>query len=123
MINLAAVFVGGGLGALTRYLLALSFLKFHFYGFPTGTFVANFISCLILGFIWGILINRLALSPQLHLLLATGFCGGLSTFSTLALENFEMLKTGKFLMPLFYTVTSLILGMLGIWLAQKFIPR
>ena len=71
------VALGGGAGASGRYLLARYVPAYK--GFPAATFAANVIGCFLLGLFTGA-----ALSTEMAALLATGFCGGLSTYSTFA---------------------------------------
>ena len=71
MSSLFYVFIGGGLGSLCRYGIGQAWDSSHFY---LGTFLANVISCLILGFLIGMSSESLLKSPH-RLLLMTGFCG------------------------------------------------
>ena len=55
------------------------------------------------------------LSPDMKLLLVTGFCGGFTTFSTFANESFGMMKAGDVLLTALYVGTSVIIGILAVW--------
>ena len=55
------------------------------------------------------------LSPDMKLLLVTGFCGGFTTFSTFANESFGMMKAGDVLLTAQYVGTSVIIGILAVW--------
>lgn len=87
-MNWLAVFIGGGAGSLTRYGINQLFEKYFPSPFPLATLVTNLISCIVLGLIFGMGERHLSLSPATKLLLITGFCGGLSTFSTFTSETF-----------------------------------
>ncbi len=87
-MNWLAVFIGGGAGSLTRYGINQLFEKYFSAAFPLATLFANIISCILLGLIFGFGERQLNLSPATKLLLTTGFCGGLSTFSTFTSETF-----------------------------------
>lgn len=83
MLSLLAVFIGGGSGSLCRY--GLSFL-FTTTAYPLATLAANILACLLLGYLVGIDIQN----NTIKLLLATGFCGGFSTFSTFSNETLAL---------------------------------
>jgi CrcB protein len=101
------VFLGGGLGSVARYLVSLS-VKNTEHGFPTKTFIANFLSCIILGFLLGWLTKN-HLDDKTKLLLMTGFCGGFSTFSTFSAEVFLLMEQNQFLMAISYVLLSIVL--------------
>lgn len=113
------VFIGGGLGSGFRFLLS----KIPFQNiskFPHPTLLSNIIGCFILGIILGYAIKNDHLNSPQTLLLATGFCGGLTTFSTFAYENISMIKAGDFTQFLFYTFLSLFLGLGAVFLGLHF---
>ena len=121
MKQLILVFIGGGAGSVLRFMLG-RWLNLGNNGIPYGTFAANILGSLLIGFILGWAIKHNNLSAGTTLLLATGFCGGFTTFSTFAYENHLMLKGGDFLTFAIYTLGSLILGFaavfLGMWLTK-----
>lgn len=78
------------LGSIARYLTAVFFTKLLLSAFPYGTFAANIIGCLILGVIYGLSDRFDWLTPQWRFFLATGFCGGYTTFSSFACENIQL---------------------------------
>ena len=82
MLNLLAVFVGGGLGACLRYLTGVLISGNLKINLPVATFLVNIIGCFLIGFLYVIFVEKLQASKQLKLLLTVGFCGGLTTFST-----------------------------------------
>ncbi|MCL4125885.1 UNVERIFIED_CONTAM: hypothetical protein GTU68_044584 [Idotea baltica] len=84
-------------------------------GFPYGTFVANVLGSLFIGLILGYAAKSDALSQNHTLLLATGFCGGFTTFSTFAYENHVFLKSGDFTSFAFYTIASFVVGFLAVF--------
>lgn len=107
MNHFLAIFIGGGLGSMVRYALSL-WLGKHSSGFPTGTFVANVLSCVVLGVAWMYAEKHINLDTGLKLMVLTGFCGGFSTFSTFSLETFKLLEEGKFLLAVIYVVLSVL---------------
>jgi fluoride exporter len=89
-----AVSVGGALGCLLRWYLAI-FLNRYFPAIPPGTLAANLIGCYIIGMAIALFTLSPGISPEWRLFLATGFCGGLTTFSTFSVEIVTLLQTGR----------------------------
>lgn len=123
MKQLLLVFLGGGVGSSLRYAIG-KYLNSSVTGIPYGTFAANIIGSLLIGIILGLAAKNEALSQNTTLLLATGFCGGFTTFSTFAYENHVFLKNGDFGLFAMYTIGSFIIGFaavfLGMWLVKTF---
>lgn len=119
MKQLLLVFLGGGFGSVCRYLLG-KVLNSSESGIPYGTFLANILGSLLIGFILGLAAKNETLSQNQTLLLATGFCGGFTTFSSFAYENHIFLKSGDFMSFAIYTITSFIIGFLAVFLGMYF---
>jgi len=117
------VFLGGGLGSVARYLLSVKLNNFE-NALPFGTMLANILGSLIIGLIFGYTAKSGALTENHSLLLATGFCGGFTTFSTFAYENHLYIKNGDYFSFLPYMAITFILGItavfLGLYLAKIF---
>ena len=103
-----AVFVGGGAGSVARFLLARWALHFGARGI-WGTLAANVAACALLGYL-ATDVGRASDPLSARLLLATGFCGGFSTFSTFGLEVVTLLHEGRTALALGYAGLSLLLG-------------
>jgi len=115
------VFLGGGLGSALRYLVSKSF-NGYFQHFYLGTFLVNMIGCLLIGLILGLSVKNNFFTQNQTLLLATGFCGGFTTFSAFAYEKHTLLNAGELLHFSFYTISSIVVGILavvlGLWLSK-----
>ena len=114
MKQLVLVFIGGGFGSVLRYIIG-KWLNNKENGIPYGTFVANILGSLLIGIILGYAAKNDAISQNSTLLLATGFCGGFTTFSTFAYENHVFLKSGDFTSFAFYTIASFSVGFLAVF--------
>lgn len=114
MKQLVLVFVGGGFGSVLRFIIG-KHLNNAETGIPYGTFAANIIGSLLIGIILGLAVKQNALSENQILFLATGFCGGFTTFSTFAYENHVFLKTGDFSSFAIYTIASFVVGFLAVF--------
>ena len=117
MKQLLLVFVGGGFGSMARFVLSKYFNNSE-NGLPYGTFLANTIGSLLIGFILGLALKNNSINQNQTLLLATGFCGGFTTFSTFAYENHILLKSGDFFSFFSYTIGSFILGFAAVFLGM-----
>jgi CrcB protein len=109
------VFIGGGFGSVARHLLG-KWLNNMESSIPYGTLLSNVLGSLLIGIILGYLTKTNTVSDTHSLLLATGFCGGFTTFSTFAYENHLFLKQGDYFSFIPYTLGSLILGFLAVFL-------
>lgn len=114
MRQLVLVFLGGGLGSILRFAIG-KWLNSPDTGIPYGTFLANILGSLFIGFILGWAIKNNQLNSGAVLLLATGFCGGFTTFSTFAYENHMLLKTGDLFNFALYTLSSFVLGFAAVF--------
>jgi fluoride exporter len=115
------IFLGGGLGSVSRYLFSRAISRQFEITFPLGTFAVNILGCFAIGLIYA-LIAKYRLSSDLSLLLATGFCGGFTTFSTFAYENNSLLERGDYLTFFLYVSLSVMFCLfatfLGIFLVR-----
>ncbi|MGB1230797.1 MAG: fluoride efflux transporter CrcB [Winogradskyella sp.] len=114
MKQLLLVFIGGGFGSVLRFIIG-KWLNNSENGIPYGTFTANVLGSLLIGIILGIAAKNETLSSNQTLLLATGFCGGFTTFSTFAYENHILLKSGDFASFALYTIVSFVIGFLAVF--------
>ena len=106
------VALGGALGATTRYLTGRYVDSYR--SFPVATFLVNVAGCLILG-----LLSGASMSVQTFALLGTGFCGGLTTYSTFAVESVGLLRIRLALTSVVYTIASVTAGLAVAWLGFR----
>jgi len=109
------VFIGGGFGSVLRFVIG-KYLNSTETGIPYGTFLANILGSLLIGIILGLAAKNSTLSQNQTILLATGFCGGFTTFSTFAYENHVFLKSGDFTSFALYTIASFVIGFLAVFI-------
>lgn len=105
---LLAVFIGGGTGSVARWFLSMRFNSLH-HAIPLGTLTANLIGAFIIGvgLAW---FNRMThIDPMWKLLITTGFCGGLTTFSTFSAEVVFLLQDGR----INWALANIAVNMLG----------
>jgi fluoride exporter len=119
--TLAIIGLGGGLGSIVRYLTGLYVSKLSSAQFPVGTFAANIVGCIVIGVIYGFSERYAWLSIEWRLFLATGFCGGYTTFSTFSYENLHLLQTNQYGLFAAYSISSFAIGLLAVWLGLSLV--
>ncbi|MFT5127715.1 MAG: CrcB protein [Rhodothermales bacterium] len=123
-IKLLAVALGGAVGSVCRYLISLSAKRSLSEGqFPLGTFMANSVGCLLIGFVAGVLMAK-GERPIVHVLVVTGFLGGFTTFSSFGLETFTLLQHGHTRMAALNMGSQLVVGLIAVaagWGASRLV--
>jgi len=120
MKSFLLVFLGGGLGSGLRYLVTVTMNQYSKV-LPFGTFTVNMLGCLLIGLILGYAQKENTLTSNQTLLLATGFCGGFTTFSAFANENLELIKNGEILNLSVYIIASVLIGILAVFIGYYLI--
>jgi CrcB protein len=114
--NLLLVGLGGSIGSMARYAASLII---HSKLFPYATLSVNIIGSFIIGIVFALSIKEAGLSNNWKLFLATGICGGFTTFSAFSLENIGLLQSGKTGMAITFIVLSIILGIAACYLGYQ----
>lgn len=114
MTRFLLVGAGGFLGAIARYAVGLVAARLWSGEFPVGTLVVNVTGSFALGFFVALTAGRFPMDPGLRLMVATGFLGAFTTFSTFELENHRLLKAGLWTWAALNAAGSLVAGLLAV---------
>jgi CrcB protein len=114
MVDMLLVGGGGFLGANARYLLSRWIADRYGAEFPFGTMFINLSGSLIIGFVLTVLAARSGLSPNYRLLIAVGFLGAYTTFSTYTYDALTMMRADEWLKSLVYVAASVVGGMAAV---------
>ena len=115
-MNILVVFIGGGLGAVARYLLQGFVYRFAGTEFPYGTIVVNILGCFTIGLLMSSMEERFLATPALRLFLTIGILGGFTTFSSFSYETMALLREGNFLDGGMNVVASVVVCLGATWL-------
>ena len=113
--------LGGFIGTCLRFLTGKLFHVAGAAAFPWGTFTVNLVGSFIIGIFFGMAEKTHLISPSMNVFLITGFCGGLTTFSSFADDLFLQLQGREFLHFALYLVGSLALGLLMVWVGRMLV--
>lgn len=116
--NLFLVGLGGGIGSMMRYL---TWYVTRSPQFPIPTFIVNITGSLLIGMVIGFGEKDSLVSANWKLFLATGICGGFTTFSALSMENLQLIQAGKYFTSFAYICGSIILGITASWIGFKIV--
>lgn len=117
--TLVAIVVGGSAGSILRWLLSVR-LNAIFPSLPPGTLTVNLVGGFIIGGAMAYFLRNPELDPAWKLLIITGFCGGLTTFSTFSMEIVGLMQSGNYLWAMIsvftHVIGSLLMTFAGFWL-------
>ncbi|SBW11339.1 Protein CrcB homolog [uncultured Eubacteriales bacterium] len=113
-VNCLLVALGGGMGAMARYLLGLLPVGVDF---PVTTLAINFIGAVVIGAVTAAA-GLLPVPDRTVLFLKTGLCGGFTTFSTFSLETMNLLEKGRTATGVIYASGSVVLCLIGVLLGR-----
>jgi CrcB protein len=120
--EMAAIFAGGAIGAVARTALGQAIASAPG-TWPWATFAINIVGAFALGYFATRLQDRLPLSSYRRPFLGTGFCGALTTFSTMQVELVRMLDADRLRLALGYAVASVVMGFMAVLLATALVRR
>lgn len=109
MYKILLLLAGGGLGTVARYLVSDYTHKYYLGNFPLGTLMVNMLGSLVIGMMWG-LFNPTNISHGLRAFLFIGILGGFTTFSSYALDSYNLLKEGEMKLALINIMANNILS-------------
>lgn len=119
--SIIIVGIGGFLGSISRFLVSRYFQIHTLTNFPWGTFTVNILGSFIIGLVYGLSERGNLITPEWRLFLAVGFCGGFTTFSSLANDAFMLLQGREFLYFSAYTAASFFIGLLAVFVGRYII--
>ncbi len=114
--QLILIGIGGGLGSALRYYLSQLLHTYQWSKFNLGTLSVNIIGSFLIGLLMGYALKNEPENNYLISFAVIGFCGGFTTFSSFSLDNLELLKQGDYINFLIYSLGSLCLGILAVFL-------
>ena len=115
--NYMLVCIGAATGGAARYWTSNIVYKYFPVTMPFGTLAVNVIGSFIIGFVMFYLDGNELISPQMRILLTTGFCGGLTTFSTFSFETIKLLKDSEYLLAGANVLLNVVLSFAAVFLA------
>ena len=118
-MNLLLIFLGGGLGSISRYGIGKLTELFWQGKFPLGTFLANILSCLILGILLYLLKDKTDDQTFIKYFLIVGFCGGFSTFSAFGMDTMRLITQGEYAIAFLNIIISIAFGFSMIYFFLK----
>ncbi len=128
MVNLLLVFLGGGCGAVCRYLAGVGYGRAFGFRYPFGaTLLINVIGGLLMGLLVGALtlyaVRGGGHSDRLRALLGVGLLGGFTTFSSFSLETVQLIERRAYGLATAYVLGSVVLSVLGVMVGLLLMRR
>lgn len=108
--------IGGGLGSMARF--GISYIT-RYVTFPYPTLFVNISGSFLIGVVLGLSLKESVWAADWKLFLATGICGGFTTFSAFSYENFQLIQNGKMMTALLYIGLSVLAGIAATWIGYK----
>ncbi len=114
--QVSAIMLGGGVGALMRYLVSTKINELAGVNFPLGTLAVNLLGSFVMGFLAMWLVENLGLNPLLRLAIFVGFLGAFTTFSTFSMETLNLFQEGLPLRALLNMLINVSFTVIAVWL-------
>ncbi len=118
MVNIFFIGIGGFLGAISRYGVALWIGQRWGRNFPLGTFLINISGSFLIGLLMSLFTERFMVNPQWRLFLVVGFLGAYTTFSTFEYETGTLVKDGEWLIAMLNVILSVSVGFIALKLGE-----
>ena len=109
--SILLVGLGGFVGSVARYLVAVLLAGQISSVFPLATLTVNILGCFVIGVLFALSDRGSILSPEWRILLTTGFCGGFTTFSTFSYESLRLMQDGEYFYLAAYVLISVVVGL------------
>lgn len=119
-MQLLAIAAGGAVGSVLRYGMSIGVYGLLGRGFPYGTLSVNVLGSLIMGFLYVMLVERMALATEWRAALLIGLLGAFTTFSTFSLETLQLIEGGELLKAVMNVILSVVLCLAAAWLGLVF---
>jgi CrcB protein len=116
--QLLAIAGGGALGAVLRFVVSSSVYRLLGRDFPYGTLVVNALGSLLMGLLYVLLVERMAVSTEWRSAILVGLLGAFTTFSTFSFETLALFNAGAPIKALVNIMVSVILCLLATWLGM-----
>lgn len=114
--QIMAIMLGGGLGAVARFIVSTTVANKLGSHFPFGTITVNVIGSFVMGFLAIWLIEKVGLDPLWRLAIFVGFLGAFTTFSTFSMDTLNLFEQGQYFRGLLNMLLSVSLSVLAVWL-------
>tara|TARA_Y100000768_G_scaffold360631_1_gene318016 strand:- start:363 stop:740 length:378 start_codon:yes stop_codon:yes gene_type:complete len=114
-----AIFLGGGCGALSRYLIIDQINKISSNSFPYGTTLVNVLGAFLIGIIYYLLISKIIINEQLKVFITIGFLGGFTTFSSFNLDFFKLIESGNIFLAIVYALASFLITIVAFYIGYS----
>ena len=123
MTQTLAIAAGGALGALLRFWMSSGIYAWLGRGFPYGTLVVNVLGSLVMGFLYILMIERLAIAAEWRAFALIGLLGAFTTFSTFSIETLNLIEQADYAKAVLNVLLSVLACVLaafaGVWLARQ----
>lgn len=117
------VMSGGAVGAVSRFIVGTLVARWYPGLFPLGTFLINVTGSFLIGVLMMVFLNRPSIDANWRLFLVTGILGGYTTFSSFEWETFAAIRGGAATVAVSYAISSVLVGLLGVWLGAMLSNR